>query len=81
MEDVLETIISLWFYILDFLFSLIIFDDVSIGSIMIVCTIFAILFRYLVAVPKVMPRKRERYYDVYKNNEFNGYDHRRHYYK
>ena len=81
----MQEIIDMIFYMLEkfwtLIFGLYIVEGVSVGMLFICCLIFSMIIRYVIAIPKAIPRTSRRYYDVYKNNEFNGYDHNRHYYK
>ena len=81
----MQQIIDLIFYMLDkfwnFIFSLYILDGVSIGMLCICSLIFSLLVKNIVVISKAIPGYRRNYYDVYKSNDYGGYDHHRHTYK
>lgn len=53
MSGALELIYYVFGKFLDFMFGAYFFDGVSLGMVLIVCFIFVVMLRYLLAVPKI----------------------------
>lgn len=53
MNDALELLYSVLSKFFNFMFNSYIFDGVSLGMVLLVCGLFVVLLRYLVAIPKM----------------------------